>query len=169
MGQLRREANVWSCYEEADYDKSAWKKNYFNGINSGEEIEWTVHFCRPAIMKQGGSTHAWPTCDPLWRKCNEGKLPEPLAKWYEWVCFNEHMRKEVGYKGIAFEDWMEVKFGEAQLSLANKMKYRSEWAKANFLRDDCLRSITYIPFTVWSRTSAHYDKGKAKKLDFPNG
>ena len=120
-------------------------------------------------MKHDRSTHAWPTCDPLRRKFNGGKLTEPLVKRYEWACFIEHMRKEIGYKGILFDDWMEVKFGEAQLSLANKMKYRSEWAKANFLRDDCLRSIPYIPSTVWSRTSANYDKGKAKKLDFPNG
>ena len=34
LRQLRREANIWSCYEEPVYDKSAWSRNYFNEINS---------------------------------------------------------------------------------------------------------------------------------------
>ena len=89
-------------------------------------------------MKQGGTTQAWPTCDPLRKKCNSGKLTEPLVKRYEWACFNNHLRKEFGYKGISFENWIEVKFKEVQLNLEDKMKYRNEWAKANFLRDDYL-------------------------------
>ena len=43
-----------------------------------------------------------------------------LAKRYELACFNEHMRKEVGYKGLSFENWMEVKIGEVQLKLKIK-------------------------------------------------
>lgn len=106
LRQLKREANVWSCYEDSKFDKNPWFHNYFNSVNSGEEVEWTVHFCKPAIMKQGGTTQAWPTCDPLHKKCNGGKLTKPLVKRYEWACFNEHMRKEVNYKGISFEDWV---------------------------------------------------------------
>ena len=86
-------------------------------MNSGEEIEWTVHFCRPTILKIGEATHAWPICDPLRNKCNGRKLTEPLAIRYEWACFNEHMRKEVSFIGIAFDDWVEVIFGESKISL----------------------------------------------------
>ena len=132
LRQLRREANIWPFYNEPNIDKSPWVRNYFNGMNSGEEIEWTVHFCIPAIMKIGGTTHAWPTCDPLRNKCNGGKLVEPLAKRYEWACFNEHMRKEVSFKGISFEDWVEVKFGEAKISPERMMKFRSKWLKRTF-------------------------------------
>jgi hypothetical protein len=44
LRHLRREANFWACYEEPDFDKSQWLKNYFNGINSREDVEWTFIF-----------------------------------------------------------------------------------------------------------------------------
>jgi hypothetical protein len=65
--------------------------------------------------------------------------------------------------------FFEVKFGEVQLNLNDKMKYTNEWAKANVLRDDHFQSMPYIPSMVWNKSSANWDKGKAEKLIYPHG
>ena len=85
-------------------------------------------------MTYRGTTKAWPTCDPYLKKCNGGKLTkENMVKRYEWACFDEHKRGQVGYFGISFENWVKVKFREVQLSTKDEIQYRDEWVKANFL------------------------------------
>ena len=41
LRQLRREARIWSCYEDSDFDLNLWEQNYQNSINSDEVIKWT--------------------------------------------------------------------------------------------------------------------------------
>ncbi|PWA36033.1 hypothetical protein CTI12_AA604000 [Artemisia annua] len=105
LRRLKREARVWSCYEDSDFDRNLWDKNYQNSINSDEVVKWTCHFCKPALMIENGIAQAWPTCDPAQKKCNGGKLIHgDVAKRYQWACFNESKRSEVGYHGISFRN-----------------------------------------------------------------
>ena len=92
-----------------------------------EKVNWTVHFCTPAIMTYRGTTQAWPTCDPFKGKCDGGRSPElNLDKRNEWACFNANKRDQVGYLGISFENWIKVKFGERRLNKQVEMQYRDE-------------------------------------------
>jgi hypothetical protein len=71
---------------------------------------------------------------------------------------NEHKRREVGYRGISFENWVKVKFEEIRLNIKDEMQYRNEWARANFLREDHVGLTPYIAPTVWDKSSAIWDK-----------
>ena len=158
---LTTEAKVWSCYIDKNFDKKLWSQNFFNSPNSGENIGWTLHFCKPALMMDDGTTTAWPNCDPVRTKCNGGKLDEEhMGKRYEWACFNAPLRDKVGYKGISFDNWIKVKFGEAQLTKMKEMEYRCEWAKANFLRDSHYGLTPYVAVTVWDQSKTSFDKGE---------
>ncbi|PWA52201.1 hypothetical protein CTI12_AA456800 [Artemisia annua] len=159
LRQLNRNTRIWSCYEDSDFDQSLWARNYQNSTNSEEEIDWTCHFCKPALMIENRITQAWPTCDPSRKKCNGGELIHgDVAKRYEWACFNESKRSEIGYHGISFGNWVKVRFGETQLSTKDEMYHCNEWAKANFLGRNRLKLVQYVAPTVWDRPNASKDK-----------
>ena len=159
LRHLKMEERVWSCYEGSDFDQSLWDRNYKNSANSEEEVDWTIHFCKPTLLIENGNTQAWPTCDPLRRKCNGGALIHgDMAKRYKWACFNEAKRSKVGYRGISFENWLKVRFEEGQLNNQDIIRYRSEWAKANFLRRNRIRLVQYMVPTVWDKPNTSEDK-----------
>ena len=113
-------------------------------------------------MIENGITQAWPTCDLSWKRCNGGELIHgDVAKRYQWACFNESIRSEVGYHGISFRDWLKVKFKETQISAKDEMHHRSEWAKANFFKRNRFKFVNYVAPTVWDRhkTSKNKESG----------
>ena len=121
LRQLKREARIWSCY----VDQNQWELNYRKSINSNEDIGWTSHFCTPALKKDAGITQAWPTCDPSQKECDGGsKVHGDKEKRYEWACFYDTKRGEIGYLGISFNNWLKVKFGETKLSDPDRLHHR---------------------------------------------
>ncbi|PWA57918.1 reverse transcriptase domain, Ribonuclease H-like domain protein [Artemisia annua] len=80
-----------------------------------------------------------------------------------WVEFTEKRKNKMVVlvlrrKKYGFGFWVAWPFEEEE---RKKEKY-------GFMLDDCLRDAPYIPSTVWNRTSANRDQGKADKLISPN-
>lgn len=65
VDKLTTEARVWWCFRNSKKVKDDWLTYYLSGSYAYEKVEWTVHFCKPAMMRHDGTTQAWPTCDPF--------------------------------------------------------------------------------------------------------
>jgi hypothetical protein len=167
VDKLTTEARVWWRFKNSRKVKDACLNFYLSGSYAYEELGWTVHFCKPAMMRHDGTTQAWPTCDPFQKECNGGKSPETiLAQRREWGCFNALKRAQVGYHGISFEDWVKVKFGDVQLNTQIEVQCRDEWAKVKFAHMENLCSNPMIDQAFWKNASTNKDNKNGH--DCPN-
>ena len=161
--RLKKEAKVWWCFTDEKLINKTWFQDHFMHARLNEKVNWTVHFCTPAIMTYRGTTQAWPTCDPFKGKCDGGRsLKLNLAKRNEWACFNANKRDQVGYLGISFANWIKIKFGERQLNKQVDIQYRDEWVKANFLVEDLYSMTPRIAPNVWDHSPTPWNKNKGK-------
>ncbi|PWA72254.1 hypothetical protein CTI12_AA271220 [Artemisia annua] len=133
-----KEISSDECSENIDIEEpmdskvieDAWLRNHVTGTRLHDIIDWTVHFCKPAMMKHERN---------------------------EWACFNAHKRTQVGYGGISFEDWVKVKFGDVQLNKQIEVQCRNEWAKVKFSYMENLISNPKIDPAFWGSASTSSD------------